>query len=377
MIPPGFESVKLTINLDAIVSNWQKIDFLVGNSVDVGAVVKANAYGLGAEAVVSVLKSAGCKKFFVATVNEAISIHKFLSGCYIYVFQGPTKRNVSEFIKYGFVPILNDLEQIDIWSKQDEPSGPLNAIIHLDTGMSRLGLPPNEFEILLQNPHIFERINFTYIMSHLACAEKKYHKMNSRQFALFESLLRSLSQYSSSIKITFANSSGIFINSKYHYDLVRPGASLYGLNPTPKQNNPMDQVINLQAKIQQIRYIDTHQSVGYGASFVAKKGSRIATVPVGYADGYVRSASNRAHCFINGTKVPVVGRVSMDMITLDVTELPENLTHPGTPVELIGKNYSVDSFAADSKTIGYEILTSLGHRYQRYYVKDGKEREIN
>ena len=377
MTPSGFESVKLTVNLDAIVSNWQKIDVLVGDSVEVGAVVKANAYGLGAEAIVPVLKRAGCKTFFVATLNEAISIHRFLSGCCICVFQGPTIRNVGEFIKYGFIPVLNDLEQIDVWLKQAGPYGQLNAMIHIDTGMSRLGLPPNEFETLLQNPHIFNRISLSYVMSHLACAEKKYHRMNRRQLTMFEGLLSALRQYSSPIKGTFANSSGIFINSKYHYDLVRPGASLYGLNPTPKQNNPMAQVITLQAKIQQIRYIDSHQSVGYGASHIAKKGSRIATVPVGYADGYVRSASNRAHCFINGTKVPVIGRVSMDMITLDVTELPENYTHPGTSVEIIGRNYSVDSFAADSKTIGYEILTSLGHRYQRYYIEDGKEREIN
>jgi len=227
-----------------------------------------------------------------------------------------------------------------------------------------LGLPVDDIQKLALEPSRLDGLNILNVISHLACADDPDNPKNAEQLAAFQDLRRQLPQGQAS----FANSSGIFIGPDYHCDQVRPGAALFGVAPLPDTPNPMAQVVRLQGKIAQLRAVDTHQTVGYGASHRIESPGRIATVMVGYADGYLRSLSNKGTGYIGNIPVPVVGRVSMDLITLDVSGVPEHLCPVGAMVDLIGPNNPVDQVAMEAGTIGYEILTSLGHRYHRTYI---------
>ncbi|MBT5038716.1 MAG: alanine racemase [Rhodospirillaceae bacterium] len=374
----AFAGAHLTINLDAITANWRALGARLKGGALAAAVIKANAYGLGMAAVAPALHKAGCREFFVASLDEAIALRAILPEGRIYVFFGPSAQDAAEYSRHRLIPVLNDLGQIDAWRARSNAGEGEKAVLHVDTGMSRLGLPPDEVALLVAEPARLAGLNIAYVMSHLACAEQPGHAMNAAQLAEFKVALESLGAHTANSKASLANSSAIFLGPEYHFDLARPGAALYGLNPTPDQPNPMSEVVRLQGKILQVRRVDSSRSVGYGAAHVAERPSRIATVPVGYADGYLRSASNQAAnqaCgYIRGARAPVVGRVSMDMITLDVTDIPQAHAHPGAAVDLIGGPYPVDRFAADAGTIGYEILTMLGQRYRRLYVEDGKQR---
>lgn len=374
----AFAGAQLTIDLDAIAANWRSLGARLKKGSQVAGVVKANAFGLGLEAVAPVLYAAGCREFFSASLDEGIALRAILPESRIYVFSGPLPEEAEEFSRQRLIPVLNDLGQIDTWRAQcsagNDSKDSESAVLHVDTGMSRLGLPADEVARLVAEPERLHSLNITYVMSHLACAEERDQAMNGAQLAEFKAALKSLNTDGMPAKASFANSSGIFLGPDYHFDLVRPGAALYGLNPTPDQPNPMAEVVRLEGKIRQVRHVDTGRSVGYGAAHVVTWPSRIATVPVGYADGYLRSAGNQASAYIRGVRAPIIGRVSMDMITLDVTEIPAEFTQPGAPVDLIGGPYPVDAFAADADTIGYEMLTSLGQRYRRCYIENGKER---
>ena len=229
--------------------------------------------------------------------------------------------------------------------------------------MCRLGLPKKECDRLAADPGRLAGIELRYVMSHLACAEEPANPLNAEQLALFNAERARLPAAPAS----FANSSGIFLDAGYHFDLARPGVALYGVNPTPSEANPMDRVVGLQARILQVREIAPPQSVGYGATYRASKPCRIATVAVGYADGYFRSLSNRGLAVVGGVTVPVVGRVSMDLVTLDVSAVPQDLLKPGALADLIPPD-GVDRLAEQAGTIGYEILTALGNRYHRVYT---------
>lgn len=374
----AFAGAELTIDLDAIGANWRTLGARLEGGAEAAAVVKANAYGLGLAAVAPALHKVGCREFFVASLDEGIALRAILPEGQIYVFFGPSPEDAAEYSRHQLIPVLNDLGQIDTWRARSQAGDGEQAVLHVDTGMSRLGLPPDEVARLVAEPARLAGLNIAYVMSHLACAEQRGHAMNGAQLAQFKAALAALGGHMANSKVSLANSSAIFLGRDYHFDLARPGAALYGLNPTPDQPNPMAEVVRLQGKIVQVRRVDSSQSVGYGAAHVTQRPSRIATVPVGYADGYLRSASNQAAnqaCgYIRGARAPVVGRVSMDMITLDVTDIPEEHTHPGAAVDLIGGAYPVDSFAADAGTIGYEILTTFGQRYRRLYVEDGRQR---
>jgi len=264
--------------------------------------------------------------------------------------------------------VLNHLGQIDAWAAQASSDGPLDALLHVDTGMNRLGLSQHDVDVLVDAPDRLRGLRIGAVISHLACAEQQAHAMNIAQRERFNARCAALRAAAGPFRASLANSSGIFLGNEFHYDFARAGVALFGLNPTPDAPNPMAEVVRLQGKILQVRRVDSAHTVGYGGAYLVKKPSRIATVPIGYADGYTRSASNRASARIGGVCVPVVGRISMDMITLDVSDLPEANAQPGTLVDLIGGDYPVDAFAADAGTIGYEILTSLGRRYHRHYV---------
>jgi alanine racemase len=357
----------LTIDLDALAENYRILCRAL-DGVACAAVVKADGYGLGAHEVGPALARAGARQFFVAQLQEAVALRDHLTGFpdhVVAVLNGLQPGTERDFLDHGILPVLNSLDEIARWRDTARQAGrKLPAILHVDTGISRLGLPADELDALASEPARLAGIDLHCVMSHLACADTPEHPLNAAQLRAFETALSRLPR----TPACFANSSGIFLGPEYHFDLARPGVALYGVNPTPGKPSPMCQVVELKGTILQVRRIDAPTTVGYGATHRADGPMRLATVAAGYADGYLRSLSNRGTARIAGQRVPVVGRVSMDLITLDVTAVPEAEAHPGAMVELLGPEHDVDALADEAGTIGYEILTALGRRYHRRYV---------
>ncbi len=357
----------LTIDLDSVVANWRQLRDRVGPAA-CAAVVKADAYGLGAGRVAPALAAAGCTRFFVALIDEGLALRSLLPEAEIHVLCGPLPGTEDVFAEHRLTPVLNSLEQMGSWARFLAARGaPLAAGLHVDTGMRRLGLPPDELAVVAADHGRLEAAGVAYVMSHLACADEPEHPLNEEQRLVFADARAALPP----LPASFANSSGIFLGPAFHGDSVRPGVALYGGNPCPGHPNPMAQVVRLQGRIVQVRDVDSPQTVGYGATHQVAGTGRIATVAVGYADGYLRSLSNAGSGYIGDRRVPVVGRVSMDLITLDVSHLAEESSRPGTLVDLIGPHNPVDAVAEAAGTIGYEILTALGRRYHRVYTGDG------
>jgi alanine racemase len=312
------------------------------------------------------LWAAGCRNFFVATPDEGIELRELLPEANITILNGLIAGEPGLFREHRLMPALNDLGQVDSWRAYCRDAGPSPAVLHIDTGMSRLGLPPAELDKLSDDTSRLDGFELALIMSHLACADEPDDGMSRRQRSDFATALGRLPHAPASL----AASSGIFLGPDYVFDMVRPGVSLHGVNPRPGHPNPLRQVVRLQAKILQIRDVDTPQTVGYGATHRFAGPARVATLAAGYADGYLRSLSGRGTAHIGETAVPVVGRVSMDLTTVDITRVPE--ARPGDMVDLIGPHHDVDALAAEAGTIGYEILTSLGRRYRRQYLGGGE-----
>ncbi|MCH7711457.1 MAG: alanine racemase [Proteobacteria bacterium] len=373
--PPGDAGGVLRIDLGAIAANYRNLQARLA-AATCGAVVKADAYGLGAAKVAKALWGAGCRDFFVALIDEGVEIRAVLPEADIYAFCGATPETAAALAEHRLIPALNDLGQIEAYSAYARTpareaaggvgSGRLAALIHIDTGMTRLGLEAREVAALADDPRRLAGIEVKYVMSHLAAAEEPADPLNARQLAAFNDA-RARLEFGIDAPASFANSSGIFLGPDYHFDLARPGAALYGIAPRPGVPNPMAQVVSLQGKILQLRDVDSPMTVGYGATHRVRAKGRIATVGVGYADGYFRALGDRGHAYIGETRVPVVGRVSMDLITLDVSDVPPDQAVPGGFVDLISDRHPVDALAAEAGTIGYEILTALGRRYHRIY----------
>ncbi len=357
---------RLAIDLGAIQRNYRRLSAELGPETDCAAVVKADAYGLGARHVAPALAAAGVRRFFVAHLEEGIALRPLLATAEFFVLNGLQPGMEAEFEAHGLIPVLNSLREIELWTQRARALGrALPASIHLDSGISRLGMPPREVERLIAEPKRLDGIGLTLLMSHLACADEPEHEANRRQLGLFQRWLRNLPAAPASL----ANSSGIFLGPDYRFQVVRPGAALYGVNPVRKRFNSMEQTIVVEGKILQVRDVDRGTTVGYGATHRIERACvRLATVGVGYADGYLRSASGRGLVYLGNRLVRVVGRVSMDLITIDVSEVPEEESRPGTWVELIGPHLPIDEVADHAGTIGYEILTSLGRRYRRRYI---------
>lgn len=356
---------ELRVDLSAVTANYLQLKSRL-EGAECGAVVKADAYGLGMSRIAGALAGAGCTHFFVATLEEGIALREVLYNEEIFVFHGIGPGEAGKFLSYSLAPVINDLAQLERWEQAAGGLPKTRAALHMDTGMCRLGFTPEEFERLADDPQRFLRAGITLLMSHLACADDPQHAKNAEQLARFRDIRARFSHLPASL----ANSSGIFLGPDYHFDMVRPGASLYGISPTPGAANPMRQVATLTAPILQIRTLEGNETVGYEASFQGGSGTRIATLALGYADGYFRSLSNRGRAFINGRAVPVAGVVSMDMVTLDVTSIPEDALRPGMRVELIGPHQPVDAFAQAAGTIGYEVFTRLGPRVKRVYATE-------
>lgn len=360
----------LTIDLAALKANWRTLA-AQAPTAECAAVVKASAYGIDDGHAARALSAAGCKTFFVASIDEGIRLRAVLgserlgSESAVHILNGLMNGAERDFSEHNLIPVLNSLDEIDAWHAFCTGAGKALACdVHIDTGMSRLGLPHDELRKLLEDDNRLSHLNLDILISHLAISEDPDEPMNMAQVAIFE-LTRDLLNPP---RASLSNSSGIFLGEEFHYDVVRPGVALYGVNPTPGKPNPMAQVVRLQGKILQVRTIDTPQTVGYGATYRAQGATRVATVSVGYADGYHRSASNRGMTYIGDHPAPLVGRVSMDLITVDVSNVPEALCRPGMLADLIGPHNPVDDVAERAGTIGYEVLTNLGARYHRVYV---------
>ncbi|HSU06732.1 MAG TPA: alanine racemase [Acetobacteraceae bacterium] len=351
----------LDIDLAAIVANWR---LLTGRhpSGPVAGVVKADAYGLGARAVAPALYAAGCRHFFVALLDEALAIRTLLPGAMLAVLNGLFPGTEADYIASNITPVLGSLAEIDAWTAAARTAGrKLPAILHIDTGMSRLGLNPAELAALQSDHTRVDGIALRYIMTHLVSSELPDDALNQIQRQRFEAACAGLPPAPRSL----ANSSGIFLGPDFGSDLGRPGAALYGINPTPAAPNPMHLPVRLRARVLGVRDIGLGETVGYNATWRATRPARIATAAIGYADGWHRSQSNRGAAIFDGRPAPLVGRVSMDLTTFDVTDHPR--LGPGDWLELIGPAHSPDEVAVAAGTNGYEVLTSLGRRLRRTY----------
>ena len=363
----------LTIDLDALVANWRKLE-KTAVPAECSAVIKANAYGCGTEPVAQALAKAGCKTFFVATPDEAAAARAALPSAVIYVLNGFIQNTGETYAKIDARPVIGDLNELAEWDVFCRRTGWAGgAAIHIDTGMQRLGLTIAEAQGLIPRIHAGDH-GISLVMSHLACAESLHHPMNARQLAAF----RAIASEFSGVPASLSNSSGIFLGSSFQFDMVRPGAALYGVNPTPEADNPMLPVVELKARVVQIRDVERGESVGYGGNWSARRPTRLAIVSAGYADGYFRAGSSNdgtrgAEVIVAGKRCPVAGRISMDLMAVDITDLEKNAVRRGHLVTLIGEGITVDELAHHFGTIGYEVLTSLGSRYARVYKGETAE----
>jgi len=357
----------LTVNLDAIIANWRKLE-KTAVPAECAGVVKADAYGCGLEPVAKALAAAGCKTFFVASLDEARQLRATLPQATIYTLNGFFQNTGDSYAAIDCKPVIGDLNELaewDVFCRRTGWSG--GAAIHIDTGMNRLGLT------LAEAQGIIPRINagdhgITLVMSHLVSAELVNNPTNTRQITAF----REIASLFTNVQASLSNSSGIYLGASFQFDMVRPGAALYGINPTPEADNPMQGVVELKARIVQIRHVERGETVGYGGTWTARRPTKLAIVSAGYADGYFRAASANdgtrgAEVVVAGKRCPVAGRISMDLMAVDITDLPPNAARRGHMVTLIGEGITVDELAHHFGTIGYEVLTSLGRRYARVY----------
>lgn len=342
----------LTIDCGAVVRNWRRLCARHAPGA-VAAVVKADAYGLGAAPIARALLAAGCKQFFVAHPSEGEALRDALG-------EGPMIAVLNGFAPGAhprLTPVLNGLDEV-----RGHAALGAEALLQIDTGMARLGLDASELDALAADPSPLRALRLRHVMTHLACADMPDHPLNALQAARFAAACARLPPVPRSL----ANSSGLFLGPAFHSDLARPGCALYGINPMPGQPNPMEAVVRLEVPILQLREIPEGATVGYGASWTARRPSRIATAAIGYADGWLRAQSGQGFGLLHGQRAPLVGRVSMDLTTFDVTDIAA--ARAGDRIEVLGPAQDADGVAALAGTIGYEVLTSLGARYARTYL---------
>ncbi|WP_395675930.1 alanine racemase [Inquilinus sp.] len=361
---PDASGATLIVDLAAIRENYRSLRRRLGGTACAG-VLKADAYGLGADRVGPALAAEGCRHFFVAHLEEGIALRPYVpEAAEVFVLHGLMPGCEDIALAHRLTPVLNSLEQVEGWATLARRLGRrLPAVLQLDTGMSRMGLSPAELDRIVAEPRLLAGLDLRLVMSHLASAERQDHPANNTQRLRFDVARRRLPPAPASL----ANSSGIFLGPDFHYDMARPGAALYGLSPVVGAANPLRPVVRMQARVVQLRGIAAGDEVGYGLTWRAAGPTRIATVAVGYADGFPRSLTNAGTAHLGDIALPVVGAVSMDTVTLDVSALPEGALRPGVLVDLIGPHRSVDAVAADAGTIGYEILIRLGRRFRREY----------
>lgn len=347
---------QLKINLAALGRNWEKFNKL--GSSNTSAVVKADAYGLGAREVTKVLQECGCDTFFVAHYEEAIEARKFIAAnAKIYVLNGVFENQCDGMVEFDIIPIINSYEQLEIWQTNTKQQ---NYALHIDTGMNRLGLRHDDS---FDNDY-FKDFPPHLILSHLACGSDINSQLNKTQLERFKNAAQI---FPNSLK-SLSASAGSLLGNEYHFDIIRPGIGLYGGNPLDDCANIFNTIVELKSPIIQTRKVKKGESIGYGASFIAKKEMQIGIVSLGYADGFLRNASNKGFGFIDGKMCKILGRVSMDLIAIDLSETKDIKT--GDYVEFLGDNITIDMQANHANTISYEFLTRLGTRFKRIYHYD-------
>lgn len=354
---PSPSGASVDIDLDALLANYRLLA-AAASGAEAGAVVKCGAYGLGLAPVARSLAGAGCRTFFASSAEEGAALRRALGrGAAVLVLNGPDTNNLPLFAANALTPVLNTLAQAALWSR--DGAGP--TALHIETGMNRLGAPAEDLEAIAALP-----LDVSLVISHLACSSEPAHEMNERQRRAFE---RAAARFPGARR-SLAASAGTLMGVDYHYDLIRPGAALYGVSPFDFPEPRLRPVATLTAPVLQIRRVGAGDSVGYGATKRFDKDARLATVALGYGDGFPRNASGRAQAWLGGALCPVAGRVSMDFITLDITEAPQAI-EIGNRAEFFGPAISIDEAAAASDTIGYEMLTRLGARLARRYFFNG------
>lgn len=358
----------LSIDLGALERNYRLLQARLIPGCRAGAAVKANAYGLGAAEVSRALYAAGCRDFFVSSLEEGVHLREALSdgGIKIYVLNGFYGSGAGLYGEKNLTPVLGSFMEIEGYKKLGAKQGKkLPAFLSFNIRMNRLGLGKVETEKLLGDMSMLEGIDVRGILSHFACADEPDHPMTRTQHEIFEKIAKHFPRAEKSL----ANSSGIFRDKKFHYDLVRPGMAIYGLNPVPEKENPAEPVVSLQAPVIRTRLVYKGANVGYGATYTFDKDTWIATVSAGYADGIFRALGNKGALYWKNHRCPIRGRVSMDLTTVDLSNVPEaDRPKPGDVMEILGPHQSADDLAAAAGTIGYEVLTSLGNRYRREYI---------
>jgi alanine racemase len=352
----------LSVDLKALQDNWRTLAAQAG-SCECAATVKGDAYGLGIEPVARALWSVGCKTYFVALPCEGATMRAVLPDAAVYILDGLLAGCTPFYLEHNLRPVLSSLDEIAEWRETGKPAG-----LHVDTGMNRLGLSASDVEGLLQDGDALSHLNLSLVMTHLTCGEVPGHDNNRTQLDRFNALRARLPDAPASI----ANSPGSFLGQDFALDVIRPGIALFGGNPFADRPNPMHAVAHLYAPILQVRHLQPGECVGYRQTWCAEREARIAVLGVGYRDGYPRALSyparnGPAQVMIGGQFCPVVGRVSMDMITVDITDIGDEFARRGVRAEIMGDNITVDELAGWAGTISYEILTSLGTRYARLY----------
>jgi alanine racemase len=354
----------LKVDLQALVANWQMLAALHGGKkLDfTAAVVKANSYGLGAEQAVQALKQAGCKLFFVATLNEAIALRHSNPEIAIYVFQGVLRGEEKEYLHYGLHPVINHVEGLKAWLEVQEQAKA--AALHIDSGMNRLGLCASD----LQNAEVLrmaKALKADLLMTHYASASNLMHPQNAVQLDIMQQVEKQLPH----LTTCYANSAAHFLPRAFHGVVSRPGCALYGINPLDDALAQMQPVAELTAPILQLRTLQKHEVVGYGATEILPKGATILTAGIGYADGIHRQASHRLYGFIGEHRLPQIGRITMDMTCYDASNVPEAILQKATHITIMDKQHqTVNNLAQIYNTIGYEVLTSIGNRVIRKYT---------
>jgi alanine racemase len=361
----------ISIDLTTLQNNWRALAELVAPAECAG-VVKADAYGLGAAEVIPALALAGCRTFFIATPEEGRSARQLAPDARLFALDGLLHGAAPLLIAADVTPVLSSLAEIEEWTAEAAHQGrPAPAALQIDSGLNRLGLGETEVETLAARPDLLAALDIRLVMSHLACADDPSDPHNEAQRAAFDQRRALLPAAPASL----AASDGLMLGKPYHYDLVRPGYALYGGQAFGGGATPVNPVVTLKARILQVRTLATGESVGYSATWRASRPTRLAVVAAGYADGVARALSaglgeSGGHVLVAGHKAPIVGRVSMDLITIDVTDVQGSVSR-GDLVTLIGPGLSIETMGRAAGTIGYEVLTRLGPRFVRTYTGGG------
>jgi alanine racemase len=367
-IPSDLAGAILSIDLMALQANYRELARKAGTA-ECGAAVKGNAYGLGIEPAARALWNAGCRTFFVARAHEGEGLRALLPEAVIYVLDGLVPGQAEYYAKLNLRPALIAVEEAREWAAFGRQYGrALPCALHVDTGINRLGLTMEGFRAIIGDEFLMQGLNVSLLMSHLACADEPDHPLNEKQRKRFDEVRRLMP----GVPASLANSSGIYLGKGYAHDLVRPGISLYGGNPIAPKRNPMKAVAQLEGTVLQVRHVKKGETVGYSATWKAPRDSVIAVLGAGYKDGVPRHLSSRkadgpAQVWIGGKRCAIVGRISMDMMAIDVTGVSPSRLHKGMLAEIFGANIGIDETAAWAGTISYEILTRLGSRYARVY----------